>query len=69
MFDHDPGDKHYSSLSQITPENVTTLKRAWRELTAYALEHGIATTTYHPPLSRPRRISDSWAGRMWIRAL
>jgi hypothetical protein len=31
MFDHDPGDKHYSSLSPITPENFTTLKRVWTE--------------------------------------
>ena len=28
-FGHDPGSNRYSPLREITPENVTKLKRAW----------------------------------------
>ena len=29
MFGHDPASNRYSPLKQITPQNVTSLKRAW----------------------------------------
>jgi quinoprotein glucose dehydrogenase len=52
FYGHDPGDQRFSSLTAITPENVSTLKPAWTFRTgdAFAPKRGRPTAFEATPL-------------------